>query len=145
MQKQLIVFAMGVLTAGWAAASDKADIMAVLKQWSGADEKAAVATCADETSIIDDLPPYEWHGPGACAKWLDDYNAYTKAHQITDDVTTVGPPRHFEIDGDRAYVVVPATFTSKKKGKPNNEAARVTVTLLKTRAGWRVTAWSWAD
>jgi ketosteroid isomerase-like protein len=145
MQKLVIVFAVGMLTAGWAAASDKTDIMAVLKQWSGADEQAALATCADEASIIDDVPPYEWHGPGACAKWLANYKAFAKAQEITEDSSTMGAPRHFEISGDRAYVTAPVTFTSKKKGQPNNETARVTITLLKTGAGWRITGWSWGD
>ncbi len=145
MQKLIVVFAAGMLTAGWAAASDKTDIMAVLKQWSGPDEKAALATCADEASIIDDVPPYEWHGGGACSKWLDDYHAFAKAHEFTEETSTMGAPRHFEINGDRAYVTFPVTFTSKMKGKPNSESARAAVTLVKTGAGWRITGWSWVD
>jgi ketosteroid isomerase-like protein len=145
MRKLIVVFAVGILTAGWAAASDKTDIMAVIKQWAGADEKAAEAACTDDASVIDDVPPYEWHGPGACGKWLDSYHSFAKAKEMTDAVTTVGAPRHFEIEGDRAYVVFPATFTSKMQDKPNNETARVAMTLLRTSAGWRITGWSWAD
>jgi hypothetical protein len=34
------------------------------------DTKAAVAACADQTSIIDEFPPHQWHGAGACASFL---------------------------------------------------------------------------
>ena len=72
MHKKIIIgFTVGVLMAGWAAASDKTDVMAVVKQWDDGfntgDIKSAVVACADQTSIIDDIPPHEWHGTGGCS------------------------------------------------------------------------------
>ena len=37
--------------------------MAVLRQWNDADEAKSVATCAEDAAVIDDVPPFEWHGP----------------------------------------------------------------------------------
>jgi hypothetical protein len=55
-----------------AAASDEDDAISVIHRWvdgfNNADAKLAVSTCADQTSMIDDFPPHEWHGTGACAK-----------------------------------------------------------------------------
>jgi hypothetical protein len=42
------------------------------------DTKTAVAACADETSILDEFLPHEWHGAGACAKWLSDLTPMLK-------------------------------------------------------------------
>ncbi|MFZ2013159.1 MAG: nuclear transport factor 2 family protein [Nocardioides sp.] len=32
----------------------------------------AQAACTDETSIIDDFPPYQWSGPDAATRWYRD-------------------------------------------------------------------------
>jgi ketosteroid isomerase-like protein len=149
MHKIIIALAMGVLTAGWAAASEKTDVMAVVNQWNDGfnkgDTKSALAACADQTSIIDDLPPHEWHGAGACSKWMKDADAYFKKNEITDAVSTLGKPRHIDVAADRAYVVIPASFTYMQKGKPVKETSTVTMSLQKTESGWRITGWAWAD
>ena len=149
MQKLIIVLAVGMLGAGWAMASEKNEVVAIVKQWTDSfnkgDFKSAIATCADDAAIIDDLPPFEWHGPGACGKWADSYDAYVKAHEITDVRVTLAPPRTVEVVGDRAYVAGSATYTGTQKGKLIKIAARVTMTLQKDSAGWRITGWSWSD
>jgi ketosteroid isomerase-like protein len=141
MNRAIIAFAVGVLTAGPAVASDKGDIMAVLKQWNDAD---TVAACADDASVIDDIPPYEWHGPRACSNWKKDYDAYLQKNGMTDAVGTIGKPRQFTITGDHAYAVLPATFAFTKDGKPVKLTATATFSLHKTAAGWRITGWAWA-
>jgi ketosteroid isomerase-like protein len=109
------------------------------------DTKTALAACADETSILDDFPPHEWHGTGACAKWLSDFNADAKMNGITEFVVTLGKPSHVDITGDRAYVVTPASYTLTQKGKQVSEVgSTMTLTLKKTSSGWRINGWSWA-
>jgi ketosteroid isomerase-like protein len=54
-------------------------------------------------------------------------------------------PRHVDVTGDRAYVVVPATMTFKVHGKPVTQTGSTfTVALRKLEDGWRITAWAWA-
>lgn len=69
MQKILIALAVTLLTVGPAAATDKTDAMAPVQQFidgfNKGDFKTAAAACAEQTSIIDDFPPHEWHGAGA--------------------------------------------------------------------------------
>ena len=150
MPKMLTALALAALVAGPAAASDKTDVWAVIHQFEvgfnkGGDMKSAVATCADQTSIIDSIPPHEWHGAGACSKWVSDFNAFSKANEITDAVATIGKPRHIDITGNRAYVVAPATYTFKMKGKPMKESGAIlTVALQKDPSGWRLTGWSYS-
>jgi hypothetical protein len=143
MNRVMIALAMSVLTTGSALASDKADIMAVLKQWISG-EAGTVATCADDAAVIDDIPPFEWHGPGACSRWQKDNDTSIQKEGVTDATGTIGNPQQFIISGDRAYVVLPSTFAVTQKRKRVKEIATSTIVLHKTAAGWRITAWTWA-
>src|SRR5476651_1464312 len=88
MHKIFIALTIAVLAAAPTAASEKKDVMAVVHQWAEGlnkgDSKMTLATCADETSIIDDIPPHEWHGAVACAKWSEDFDAFLKKNEITE-------------------------------------------------------------
>src|ERR1035438_5911116 len=88
------------------------------------DTKTILAGCADQTSILDEFPPHEWHGTGACAKWLSDFDVDAKKNAITDGVLTLSNASHVDINGDRAYVVIPSNYTYKEKGKPVSEIDR---------------------
>jgi len=144
----LAVAAVAVLPAAPAAASEKTDVMVPLHQFidgfNKGDLKTALAQCAEQTSIIDEFPPHEWHGSGACSTWVNDFDADAKKNGITDGMVTLGKPRHVDITADKAYVVVPANYTYKQKGKPMKEmGSTLTVALQKAAAGWRITRWAW--
>lgn len=109
------------------------------------DTKAAGAVCAEQTQIIDEFPPYAWNGSGACAQWMAAYDEDAKKNGITDGVVTLGSPRHVDVTADHAYVVVPADYTFKQRGKPVREiASTLTIVLRKNAGGWRIMAWSWS-
>ena len=60
-------------------------------------------------------------------------------------VVTLSNPSHVDITSDRAYVVIPANYTFKQKGKPVSELGSIiTLTLQENPTGWRNTGWSWA-
>ena len=113
MNRTILFLVASVLTVGSATsalASDKDDVMAVLNQWNDADSAKSIASCADDASVIDDFPPFEWRGAGACANWSKAFDGFAQKNGITDPVGTIGKPKQFVVSGERAYVVVPATF-----------------------------------
>ena len=58
---------------------------------------------------------------------------------------TLGEPRHVNVTGENAYVVVPATMTFDLKGKQVTQTgALFTVALRKLDTQWRLSAWAWA-
>jgi hypothetical protein len=74
--------------------------------------------------------------------WANDYDADARKNSITDGVVTLGPPRHIDVTRDRAYVVVPANYTFKQKGKLVKETGSLlTIALQKEKDGWRITGW----
>jgi len=152
MKSVLSLIIVAALAAGpeIAAASDKTDVMAVVHKWEDSFNKGdwttMVAQCADQTSIIDDFAPHEWHGAGACQKWLDAFQAFTKKAEFTEMMVKVGQPKHLDVDGDSAYLVVTTTLTYKEGGKPRKlTGSTVTVSFQKGTSGWRINGWSWAD
>jgi len=148
MYRLLVALAVIVVAPGQTPTPDKTAVMVPIRQFvegfNKGDVKRAVAACADQTSIIDEFPPHEWHGAGACAQWANDYEADSKKGAVTDGLVTLHAPKHIEVAGDRAYVVVPADYTFKKAGKPDREVGSLlTVALQKGASGWRITAWTW--
>ena len=149
MRKIFIAFALAAMLQGLATAQDKTAALAVVHQFvdsfNKGDVKAAIAACADQTSIIDEFAPYEWSGSGGCAKWMNDYDADVKKNGVTDGFVTLGAPRHLDVTGDRAYVVVPTDYVYKQKGKAMKESGSIlTVALQKGADGWRIVGWAWS-
>ena len=148
MRRVLIAFALAMLLQGTIAAQEKSAVVASVHQFVNAfnkgDAKTAAAMCANETAIIDEFPPHEWRGAGACMKWMNDYDADAKKEGVTDGAVALGEPRHVDITAGRAYVVIPAEYTFKQKGQPTKEiGSTLTIVLRKGAAGWRILAWTW--
>jgi hypothetical protein len=144
-----LALAAGVFASLAAAATDKMDVMVTVHQFvdsfNKGDVKTAITSCATQTSIIDEFAPYAWNGAGACAKWIDDYDVDAKKNGISGGIVKLGEPWHVDITADRAYVVIPANYTFKEKGKVVKESKSViTIALQKGDGGWRITGWTWS-
>jgi ketosteroid isomerase-like protein len=123
----------------------KARAQAFVDAFNKGDNDQVKAVCADETSIVDEFPPYAWHGAGACLKWGEDYGKDAEQNGITDGGVKLDKFVHADVTGDRAYVVTSATYSFKRKGKPVVEKnAAFTMAFRKEASGWRITAWSWS-
>lgn len=81
--------------------------------FNSGDTQAALAACTDAMSIIDEFPPHEWHGAGALQRWFADYDTDARRKGISDGVVTLDEPRHVDIDGEYAYVVLAANYDFK--------------------------------
>ncbi len=149
MRTLLSVIFMATLSSAALEAADQSAMLQPVQQFvagfNKGDTDAMTAACEDKTSIIDEFPPYEWHGSLACEQWVHDFNADARTKGITATVLTLGKPRHVELSGDRAYLVLPASYTYKLKGKPARETgASFTLVLRHGNAGWRIIGWAWA-
>ena len=82
--KERIFISVTIVTraAGPAAATKETDVMVPVHQFIDGfnknDTRRAIAACADQNSIIDEFPPHEWHGAGACWNWAKAYDADAK-------------------------------------------------------------------
>ena len=150
MYQALIALSLSVATTSPSVASDTTGVMAPVHQFvesfNNGDATTATEGCSSVTSIIDDFPQHEWHGAGACQKWMASYRAFTRENGLADMVITLGTPRHLDVAADRAYVVVPANYTIKDHGKLLTKSNSIVTFALKKSANvWRIIGWAWAD
>lgn len=108
------------------------------------DIDAMAALCAVPCSILDGLPPHAWQGPSAIRDWHSDVMA-DASHQNMNYKVVLDTPLHNEVHGEDAYVVAPASLTTKIKDKIHVQSGAIfTLALHKYADGWRITAWAWA-
>lgn len=118
-------------------------IHAFIDNFNKGDAAAAEAAHVAAPTIIDEFAPHHWEGAGAFKAWAGDLEKSDKAAGISNEKVTLGKASRTVIDGDTAYVVVPATYTFKQKGKAMAEPASMTYALQKDGDAWKITGWSW--
>ena len=144
-----IALAMSVLAIQPAKTSVATDVVSIVHLWADgfnrADGRAIAASCAEQASIVDDFPPHEWSGTGACARWFTDFQTFAQRADVTDAVVAIDEPGHVDVTADAAYVVAPVTLTYRAKGKPAKLKGIITVVLHQRTGSWHITALTWAD
>jgi hypothetical protein len=94
-------------------------------------------------TIVDEVPPYLWHGPDAVTAWSTDLDAYAKKQGITGQIVAISAPTRKETIGDVAYVIVPAVYSFTQGGAAMSQSAQMTFTLTKGPSGWLIQSWTW--
>jgi hypothetical protein len=117
---------------------------AFLDDFNKGDIAGAQATNAVDESIVDEVPPHEWHGPGAFQAWLADLGKASTAAGQTDEQVALDQVVREQVDGDTAYIVVKVTFNYLLKGKPIVEPAEISAALANQGGAWKITGWAWA-
>lgn len=113
--------------------------------FNNGDPGAMAATFAVPGTILDGMAPHVWHGSKATQDWYQDVLVEGQQHGASHYAVSLGEPRHVNVTGDNAYVVVPATMTFKVHGKQITQTgATFTVALVRLAEGWRIAAWAWA-
>ena len=109
------------------------------------DAKAVAATLAPDVSIVDEVPPYAWRGPGAFVAMGAALAAYDKKAGISEAGLTLSAPSRIEVTGDRAYVVAPGVFHFRQGGVNMHEPGTITFTLADGAGRWKITGWTWTS
>ena len=143
----LILLVLAAPTAGFAANSSSA-VMAPIHQFidnfNKGDGKAASAAYVSDPVIVDEVSPYVWRGPGAFAAWGAAIQNDAKSHGQSENGVTLGAPQRSDVSGGHAYVVLPATYHWRERGKLMAEPAHMTFALVNGAGGWKIASWSWA-
>jgi hypothetical protein len=146
MRKITLAVVAVLLLAALAGADDKADAVAGVRKFFDSfnkrESKTAVAVCKVQSPVIDEFPPYAW---SSCAEWANAYAAFAKKNGITDGMVKASDPRDVEVNGSRAYVVMPVRFSYVKGGKDVKEPdATFTAVMEKIGKTWVIKSWSWS-
>src|SRR5262245_49762566 len=127
----------------------ESDPMAAVRQYIDAfnrsDAKGMAAAFAVPGSILDGMAPHVWRGPTATQDWYRDVLIEGEQHGALGYAVSLDQPRHVNVTGDNAYVVVPASMTFQLKGRQVIQTgATLIVALCKLADGWRIASWAWA-
>lgn len=132
-----------------AAAAATGDVTAPIHQFidgfnTGDVKSAAAAYAPSDTVIIDEFPPHQWSGPKALQDWAADYGRNAQATGVSDGSVRLGEATRTEIEGNRAYVIVPSLYTYKEHGRAMAEAGQMTFVLKGGPDHWKITGWTWS-
>ena len=108
---------------------------------SRGDEYAVEALQTPDVSIIDEVPPHAWRGPGAYRAWAADAQRQDAAKDMHDGVLSLGRVVREESDGKTAYVVANALYRYKTHGVLTDEPAEMVFALRRGQNGWKIAAW----
>ena len=122
-----------------------APILKFMEAFNKGDVAGAAATHARTAAltIVDEVPPYHWHGPDAFTAWSTALDDDAKKKGITEPMVAISKATRRETIGDSAYVVVPAVYSFKQGGVVMRQAAQMTFTLTKGPDGWLIQSWTW--
>jgi hypothetical protein len=109
------------------------------------DTKSAYAAYATgDITIVDEFAPHRWVGPHAAQDWAADYDKHAQAAGVSEGLVKYGEPTRSEIEGDVAYVIIPATYLYKDRGRATVEEGQMTFVLHAEAGGWKIRAWTWS-
>jgi len=108
---------------------------------SRGDAVAVEALQAPDVSIIEEVPPHAWRGPGAYRAWAADAQRQDMTADVHDGVLSLGRVVREQSDGKTAYVVVHALYRYKTHGVLTDEPAEMVFALQRGQDGWKITAW----
>ena len=74
--------------------------------------------------ILDGMSPHVWQGPTAAQDWYRDTLNKVEHAGASGLHIGVGEPRHVDVSGDYAYVVVPVTLAFKLPDRQVNQPAQ---------------------
>jgi hypothetical protein len=129
-----------------ASAADTSGVMAVINgavaSFNKGDGKTWESLCTSPAYIISNIPPYQYST--TCADWWSSHAASSKKNGVSDEIVTLGKAWHVNVNGDRAYAALPASYAYKAQGKTIKTSGVLTVALQKTASGWLMTGWTWS-
>jgi len=99
---------------------------------------------APSQTVVDEFEPYYWSGPSGAANWGAAFGGYMQKGGISEPLLTLKTPTRVDQDGAHAYMVVPAEFTFKQKGKAMQAVGTFVYTLDKTATGWKIASLAWS-
>ncbi len=106
------------------------------------DGKSLPQTFADDVTILENFPPYRFHGAGAVKEWSREMRTHLIG--VTALRHTFGRAHDFGRAGDKVYFSLPTIWRGRDHGMPFTEKGGWAFVLTETRGDWRVCAYGWA-
>jgi len=104
----------------------------------------AMGYYAPAATVVDDLPPYRWTGPGAGGAWLTAMGANAQKLGISGIEMRVAQVTRVDVAADHAYAVAPGRLSlTYKDGHVERAEGQLAFTLTRTPGGWKIDTQTW--
>jgi ketosteroid isomerase-like protein len=130
-------------TAATVPAAVMAPISGIIKDSNANNTAGLDSNYTSDAVVIDEFTPYVWTGSGAGSRWWNGVIQLNKKMSLTNMRAAMRPIEHFNVTGDKAYVVVPLVITYGYKGKLQKETGTLTLTLQRSGNLWKVATQTW--
>jgi hypothetical protein len=111
---------------------------------TGDDDGLEHAFAAEGIVIIENFPPFLFTGLDAFERWRDGFRAHAARNGLSDLEHRFGEPQDFARDGERAYFVLPTTWTGLTHGRPFSEDGGWAFVLDQSTGAWKIRSYAWA-
>jgi ketosteroid isomerase-like protein len=108
------------------------------------DEGSALASLTADVTIVEDLPPFRWHGPAAGAEWLGGMFENAQRLGISSIFMEPGRVIRIEIEDPHAYAVVEGQLRYGGAGPPLHADGVITFALVRKDGEWMINALVWS-
>ena len=99
------------------------------------------AFVARDATIVENFPPHVFRGPAGLRRWAAGFLEHTRSQRGLR--ARFGRSQDLALDGERAFVTLPTTWTGRDGGRPFREAGAWTFVLERRRGRWRIAAYAW--
>jgi ketosteroid isomerase-like protein len=104
----------------------------------------AIGYFAASATVVDDLAPYRWSGPGAGAAWIAAMGANAGAKGMAAIQMKADDPSRIEVAQDHAYLVAPGLLTlTYTDGRTEHAKGQLAFTLTHGAGGWKIDTLTW--
>ena len=150
MIRKTAVFLTAVLLPAFVAAAPAAPPAPIRKladaviHAANADDAAALrGLYADDAVVVDENPPFAWHGAGAGAAWWHVVESVVKNIHLTHLNATAVRIAEFHQTATDAYLIESMTIGGVVGGKPFSEPGTMTYTFHDTAGTWLISSQVW--
>ena len=149
MKIRFALAAAAIFAAAGAHAADgtvEGPIRTMVAAFNKGDVALAKSTHVAAPMILDEpTAPFAWSGPSAFDDWLAALSKSEAKAGKTGGKVALGAFSRASVMGDRAYVVVPSTYTFQQARRTMRETGTMTFALVKRAAEWKIQAWTWTS
>ena len=94
--------------------------------------------------ILENYSPYLFGGPEGASRWYQGFRARAASIGLSGLTVAFGPAQDFSRSDERAYFVLPTTWTGHSSDGPFRETGGWVFVLTLEAGRWRILSYAWA-
>ena len=108
------------------------------------DQSVAIGCFTADATIVEDIAPFRWQGPDACAQWMAAMWENAQRMALTGVAMDLGPAIRIEVEGKFAYALFGGRLRLMAPTSELRSDGQLTFTLETGGTGWRISAMTWS-